>query len=195
MDIRVLLEPTVDLPRLGKLLDELGHAGRLWVVQSFGKRDLAALFEAAQGADPVTLEGVVPADVAPLVEVIHHGKNSLPMRSHFQKRFCRASSEPGLLWGYNHQAMAWATGPGYFVTRMGETAGEIDIDYTCLPTEKPTPWPAIVPNTARLGRFVYAGMVDILRRVSSHVTIGRAKKGGGFMDAWFALVREDGPRG
>ena len=55
----------------------------------------------------------------------------------------------------------------------------------------PEAWPAIVPNEARLGRFVYAGMIDVMRGISTHVSIGRAKKKKGYMDAWFVLVRED----
>jgi hypothetical protein len=30
-----------------------------------------------------------------------------------------------------------------------------------------------------------------MRGISSHVTIGRARKKQGWMDAWFVLVRED----
>ncbi len=52
-------------------------------------------------------------------------------------------------------------------------------------------WPEIVPNSARLGRFVYYGMVDVMRGISTHVSIGRARKKSGWMDAWFVLVRED----
>ena len=52
-------------------------------------------------------------------------------------------------------------------------------------------WPEIVPNSVKLGRFVYAGMIDVMRGISSHVSIGRARKKHGWMDAWFVLVRED----
>jgi hypothetical protein len=34
-------------------------------------------------------------------------------------------------------------------------------------------------------------MVDVMRGISNHVSIGRAWKQGKYMDAWFALVRED----
>jgi hypothetical protein len=34
-------------------------------------------------------------------------------------------------------------------------------------------------------------MVDVMRGISSHVSIGRARKKNGWMDAWFVLVRED----
>jgi hypothetical protein len=45
-------------------------------------------------------------------------------------------------------------------------------------------------NDQGLSRFVYANMVDYLRRVSSHVVIGRAYKGGKEMPNYFILCRE-----
>jgi hypothetical protein len=80
------------------------------------------------------------------------------------------------------------TGPGYFVAYR-PPEGAVLIDYERLPGDKPPAWPAIVPNSARLGRFVYAGMKDVLHRVSRGVAIGRARKGDHPMDAWFVLVR------
>ena len=86
------------------------------------------------------------------------------------------------------------TGPGYFVAHgvEGEKEAPSDyvIDYTRIPPKKPESWPEILPNEARLGRFVYAGMKDYMRRVSEHVSIGRAYKRGP-MNAWFVLCRED----
>jgi hypothetical protein len=69
----------------------------------------------------------------------------------------------------------------------------VDIDYTMAPQpqDKPDTWPEIVPNSERLGRFVYEGMVDVMRGISSHVSIGRARRKEAWMDAWFLLVRED----
>ena len=71
--------------------------------------------------------------------------------------------------------------------------GEMDFDYTMLPKEKPPAWPDIVPNRRRLGRFVYEGMVDVMRGISPHVSIGRVKKKGNFYDTWFVLVRYEAP--
>jgi hypothetical protein len=34
-------------------------------------------------------------------------------------------------------------------------------------------------------------MIDVMHGISSHVSIGRARKKHGWMDAWFVLVRED----
>ena len=41
-----------------------------------------------------------------------------------------------------------------------------------------------------LGRFVYGFMIDTLRRVSEHVTIGSAARKGRDMGSWFLLCRE-----
>ncbi len=198
MDLTVLIQPSVDLPRLTRVLDELGHSGRLATVRGWDGRTLARLYEAAKGHHALTTEHFVPAAIGPLTEVIHHGKNSLPAFSHFQKRFARpdaAESPPKELWGFNRQSNEAFTGPGYFVVHTewdaGQVPGEVAIDYRRLPPGKVPSWPEIVPNSARLGRFVYAGMVDVMRGISNHVSIGRAWKQGKYMDAWFALVRED----
>jgi hypothetical protein len=195
MDLGVLLDPKIDLPRLSHVLDELGHLGRLHTIHGWDGATLARLYDAAQGFRPVTLEDIVPSSTPDKTQVIHHGKNSLALFSHFQKRFAKSlvvgdSAEP-TLWGYNFQTMAAFTGPGYFVARKGTTEGEVDIDYRSLPAGKLDEWPEIVPNSSKLGRFVYAGMIDRLRGISSHVSIGRAEKGGQAIDAWFALCRED----
>src|SRR5262249_50136500 len=95
--------------------------------------------------------------------------------------------------GYNHQAMSPFTGPGYFVCVMGdgEHEGEIAIDYTKLPKNKPSTWPNIKGNDGGLASIVYGGMVDYLRKISNNVSIGRAYKHGKAIDAWFTLVRKD----
>jgi hypothetical protein len=132
-----------------------------------------------------------------MTEVIHEGKNSLALFTRFQKRFCRPAREtnPPELWGYNEQAMRLVTGPGYFVAYQPAEplalAGGVVIDYRRVPPDRPAGWPAILPNTARLSRFIYNGTVDVMRRVSDHVTIGRAMRGSQPMDNWFVLVRRD----
>jgi hypothetical protein len=193
MELRNLISPNLDLPRLSKVLDELGHAGRLWSVHQWTPRDMATLWEATKGTRALTLDDFVPPSQGPLVEVIHHGKNSLPAHNFFQKRFCKPKDPEtkDVLIGYNYQSWAAVTGPGYFVAHPSADAGDVDIDYTMIPTEKPEAWPAIQPNSVRLGRVVYHGMVDVMHGISSHLTIGRARKKHGWMDAWFVLVRED----
>ncbi|MGO9833909.1 MAG: hypothetical protein ACLP1X_06820 [Polyangiaceae bacterium] len=196
MDLRNLIGPHLDLARLSKDLDELGHSGRLWSIYQWTRGDMAKLWDATKGTKPLTLDDFVPPSAAPLAEVIHHGKNSLPAHNFFQKRFCKPKDPEAkdMLVGFNYQTWAAATGPGYFVAHPSSDAGDagcVDIDYTMIPKEKPDAWPPIEPNSVRLGRFVYYGMVDVMHGISSHVSIGRARKKHGWMNAWFVLVRED----
>src|SRR5688500_4162206 len=199
MNLSDMLNPPRDLGAIGSALDQMSEEERVQSVLALGKRELANLFEAAADSSPLTLTDIVPADVPPLTEVIHEGKNSLPLFTRFQKRFCRPSADNTTeLWGYNEQAMRAFTGPGYLVLHF-TPKGELVVDYGMLPPSKPEGWPEIIPNSARLSRFIYHGTVDVLRRVSRHVTIGRAfRKGKGqdkaeleAMDAWFVLVRRE----
>lgn len=190
MYLKVFFEPKLDLDRLRATLDTCGPWSRRHALRAFDKGMMATLFEASADADPLTLDDVVPAS-EPLVEVIHGGRNSLPLFNDFEKRFCKPDGEGAgdVLWGYNHSPTAPFTGPGYFVARVEDK--EVVIDYGAVPPRKPASWPEIIPNSARLGRFVWVGMVDRLRRVSTHVSIGRAWRGGKVTDNYFALCRVD----
>jgi hypothetical protein len=197
-DIEEILEQKrPDLDALQEALDTSSHALRVAAIRLMTPAIQRRLFEAAEGRGEVTIDQIVPDADSELEEVIHWGQNTLPAFQSFQKRFCRphASSRdehPDRLWGYNHQTFTPVTGPGYFVAYDDpEGSGEVLIDYRELPPERPDAWPEIISNKARLGRFVYHNMVDRLRHISEHVTIGRAYKKGKAMDAWFALVRED----
>jgi hypothetical protein len=179
-----------DAKGLGAYLDSLTSSARLAEVRTLSGKQQAALFEAAKAdGRPIALSDFVPVSLPPLSEVIHEGKNSLALFSHFQKRFCRP--EPGAteLWGYNEQPMKWATGPGYFRAR-GIEDGQVLIDYLEVPPGKPQSWPQILPNSARLSRFVYFNTRDTMRGVSQHVSIGRAARDGKWMENWFVLCRQ-----
>jgi hypothetical protein len=196
MQLQNLIETHLDVARLAKDLDEIAHEGRVWSVRQWTPANMAVLYDAVKGFRPVTLDDYVPPGVPPLVPVHHHGKNSLAAATIFQKRFSRPARAEGaegtdFLVGYNFQTFSPFTGPGYYVAHPSLDAGEVDIDYTMLPSVKPEPWPPIVPNSARLGRFVYHGTIDVMRGISTHVSIGRAKRKDGWMDNWFVLVRED----
>ena len=191
MDIHALFTPELAPATIAGTLDGLGDDDRLDAVAHLRRRELAALYEAAATNPPLTLADFVPASVPARTEVIHEGKNSLPLFTRFQKRFCRAP-DPGALWGYNEQSQRAVTGPGYFVVH--QDSGGLVIDYCRLPSDPaqlPPGWPRIIPNSARLSRFIYNGTVDVMRRVSDRVTVGRAHRGGKPMDAWFALVRRN----
>jgi hypothetical protein len=171
-----------ELSKVASYLDGLDSEERLAAVRSLGARAQANLFEAV-------LEDIVPARLGARVEVPHNGKNSLPMFTLFAKVFTRPSTESKELWGYNRNNGFIETfvGPGYYVAY--EQDGEIAVDYTRLPDGKLDHWPAILSNEARASRFVYSGMIDMLRGVSRHVTIGRAIRNGKEADNWFVLCR------
>lgn len=182
----------IDVDELQQQFDDASVGQRVDAIRQFTPRHQRRLFAACSGRSVSTTD-IVPEDTAPLTEVIHEGQNTLPMFRAFQKRFCLPSKEHSpdnrrVLWGYNHQTFSGITGPGYFVAYDDSSTGEVVIDYRELPPEKPADWPPVIANNARLGRFVYAGMVDRLRKVADGVTIGRAYKAEP-MNAFFALVR------
>ena len=153
-------------------LDRLESAARLRETLALGGREQARLFDLAEGARGLGLDDLVPQGLPPLVEVVHEGRNSLPLFARFAKVMCRPDGDdsPAQLWGYNRNStLVGATvGPGYFVVIEHEP-GESLIDYLRVPPRKPEAWPAIVANDTRLSRFVYHGTQDVLRGVSTHV--------------------------
>jgi hypothetical protein len=181
------------LQRIGEALDRMDAESRLGTVMSIAPKEQAALWKLVAEQE-VSADHFVPSGTEPLREVIHHGKNTLPTHNFFQKRFCLADDDSGELWGYNHQSLSWATGPGYFVAHPAEASeapSSFLIDYTRIPPKKPESWPRISKNERGLSIFVYSRMKDYMRRVSEHVSIGRAHRNGKPMNAWFVLCRED----
>lgn len=182
----------LNVEELGRYLDGLTPASRLHVVHSLTGAQQARLHEAAKGVRKLTLDDLVPSATAPLAEVVHEGKNSLPLFTHFAKVFCRPKPDVQEAWGYNRTSAFVQTvvGPGYYVAYEGP-GDEVLIDYTRLPKGKAASWPEIASNDSRLSRFVYAGMIDALRGVSKHVSVGRAIRNGKVQDNWFVLCRVD----
>ena len=178
----------LDLPAFSQWLDDLDADMRIATARGLGGRQQAALFEAAQGFRPITLEHFVPPAIGIKQPVIHYGRNSLPAFSTFEKRFRRPAQDAKALWGYNEGAARPLLGPGYFLA-LPQGAGEVLVDYSQLPPEAPAGWPAIKPNSAGLSRFVFHNLSDTLRGVSQHVSIGRAARKGRPMDSWFVLAR------
>jgi hypothetical protein len=176
------------LAALAAHLDALDPPERVRQVAALPGRALGRLFEQVEG-QAVGLEHFVPADVAQGVPVRHVGVNSLPLFRRFEKRFMRVPGG-GNLWGYNHQAMRWLTGPGYFVVAPAGAGEDLCIDYHSVPDGQPgAGWPDVRGNEGFPDRFVYGFMRDHMRRVSSHVSIGRAERKGRVLNTWFALVR------
>ena len=188
----------IEPERIRRFLDELSHQARVAAIRSLGSGELRSLYAGVDGFKPVLLEDLVPSAVGDFASVRHHGKNSLPVFTRFEKRFCRprnADREPAReLYGFNFQTLAPITGPGYFIARESEDRPEVLIDYRSLPPEHPQGWPATRSNERGLSRLVYGFLLDTLRGVSDHVTIGSAARKGRDLGSWFALCRADEER-
>jgi hypothetical protein len=179
---------------LAEFLDGLGHEERVAATRATKRSDQRRLYAAADGFRDVRLTDLVAPRVSALTTVRHFGKNTLPAFTRFEKRFCRPQDadpdEPKQLWGFNFQTMQPLTGPGYFVAREDPDRREVLIDYHQVPASAPPGWPRVQPNDRGRGRLVYGFMIDTLRRVSEHVTIGSAARKGKDLGSWFVLVRE-----
>ena len=189
-------EDPCDLGAIERHLDGLDPVTRAAEVRSLQREDQSRLFAAADGFKPISLDDIVRRDRAPMEEVVHHGKNSLPVFNRFAKVFVRPpNADQPELWGYNRTGSFVETvvGPGYFVAYPHAIEGEVLVDYLRVPPTRPDHWPDILPNSTRLSRVVYYRTQDILRGVSRHVVIGRATKDGKPLPAWFALCRADEP--
>ncbi len=171
---------------LEDILNSASASERLEVLRRASGSHLAALFDACR--EPARGEELIPSQGAPLREVVFDGINSLPLFRRFQKRFTR--TEEGIC-GYNHTPFTWATTPGYFVVQeTGGPSGSLVFDYTRTPKGMlPAGWPRVLRNEQRLGRFVYAGLVDEVRRVSRDVVVGAVARNGRPIGTYFLLVR------
>jgi len=186
----LLSKDTISLDEVAAHLDSLNHDERVRQVRSVPGGLQGPLFESAKGFAPLSLEDMIPREIADRAFVRHYGKNSLPAFSHFEKRFARPAVDADTAWGYNHSSAMWLVGPGHFVLREGPDEGEMHVDYYAIPPEQLDGAPALKSNTAGISTLVYGNMIDVLRRVSIHVTIGRAIKKGKETSNYFLLCRE-----
>ena len=196
-----LRESPIRPAAIASWLDGLCHDDRVVVVRSLGRSQQRALYDAVDGFAEVHLRDLVPPHTATRVAVRHFGRNTLPAFTRFEKRFARPeggdAEKPDALYGYNFQPtpiLRSITGPGYFVAVEDPNRPEVWVDYNRVPPQDasalPSGWPAVKRNEVGLGRFVYGFMIDTLRRVSEHVTIGSAARKGRDMGSWFVLCRE-----
>ena len=189
-----LRETSLQPAEIARFLDGLDPRDRVEASRAAGRAEQRRLYEAVDGFGEVLLADLVPPSTSEMATVRHYGRNTLPLFTHFEKRFSRPrhadARKPDQLYGFNFQRLAVLTGPGYFVAREDTARPEVLIDYRELPTEHPEDWPEIRPNDRGVSRFVYGFMVDTLRRVSEHVTIGSAARGGHDLGSWFILCRE-----
>lgn len=196
----LIRDPNTTLATIKQQLNALTFEDRLAACMTLGKKAQRRLY-ALSIEEPCTLESMVPADVPPRTEVILEGKNSLPIFTRFQKRFCWAEGEDRVLYGYNEGFTRKFIGPGYFVGHLTDdprgdtnwtTHAASVVNYQLVPPSQDAVvdgWPKVVPNTRGLQYFVYRGMNDFMRKVTDDVSIGAAFKGDKDMDSYFVLVR------
>ncbi len=187
----MVMSPHADIDLIERYLDGLRPAERVKQSRSLGPKTQRRLWDLAAGRD-ARLDDIVPPDLPALEEVRHFGRNTLPAFKLFEKRFCRPSDASGSLWGYNEGSSRPLVGPGYFICRDtdGDSRGAIVVDYYQVPPTRPATWPEIESNEQGISRVVYGFMQDFLRRVSIHVTIGRAYKHDRETPNCFTLCRE-----
>lgn len=189
-----ILATGAEIDEIADWLDHLDPGARIEQTRALDPAAQRRLWRLTRGR-AVALDDIVPPDRSALEPVRHYGRNTLPAFTLFEKRFCRplAITEDDVLWGYNEGRTRPVVGPGYFICRAtdGDSRGEAVVDYTRVPPSKPAEWPTVRPNEWGLQRFVYAGMLDFLRRVSEHVTIGRAYRRDRETNNFFVLCREE----
>jgi hypothetical protein len=189
-----LREAVVKPLELARCLDDMSHQERVRAIRAAGRAEQRRLYQAVDGFRALRFADMVAPELPPLTPVRHYGKNTLPVFTHFEKRFCRPSDadarQPERLYGYNEGPTRGLVGPGYFVLRADASRGELLVDYNLVPPERARDWPAIRRNELGLARFVYGFMIDTLRGVSQHVTVGSAARKGRDLGSWFLLCRE-----
>jgi len=194
--LATLIHNDADANELEAHLDALSSSQRIEETRALSPKLQRALWSRCEGRAP-TLDQIVPTGHGAGVQVRHFGRNTLPVFKLFEKRFCELPEadreSERVLWGYNEGSTRSIVGPGYFVCRVAEEGapGAVVIDYEQLPSHAPEGWPTLTPNERGLSRFVYAYMQDYLRRVSEHVTIGRAYRHGKESPNYFTLCRSD----
>jgi len=187
----------IDIEGVAHQLDAMREDQRVAFVRALHKGDMMRLWDACRGR-VVSAADFVPDELGSRAEVLHQGKNSLPLFSRFQKRFAKGD-RPEVVYGYNHNDFNWTTaGPGYFIghievrARAGEQQDVFALDYYEVPpagAALPLGWPKVRRNEIGLQCFIYARMVDYMRKVSEGLTIGRAWKYGRGTSNYFVLAR------
>ncbi|MAA78456.1 MAG: hypothetical protein CL916_04290 [Deltaproteobacteria bacterium] len=198
MSLLKMIQNEAEILKIASFLDSLSHTKRLAETRTLSRQNQEWLYQQAKTNEPLHLEAFVPTKT-PNVEVIHYGRNTLPLPNAlklFEKRFCRPDKRENVLYGYNEGMTRPLIGPGYFVAKPCPTEwqnlGSIVIDYFEVPDEPVVEgWPRIKKNNQGLQFLVYHQTRDFMRRVSSHVTIGAAYKKDKPLGHYFILCRNE----
>jgi hypothetical protein len=201
MSLSSLIAGRAHHEEIASYLDRLSAARRKDESLSLSRQQQRLLFGLVSSAPPITLEHFVPESVGERTEVIHYGRNTIPVPAplqRFEKRFSSPPGEKGRLFGYNEGITRRFIGPGYFVAEPTDYQpawrdfGAVVVDYFQVPNGPvPTDWPKVVSNRQGLQRFVFDQTRDFMRKVSAHVSIGSAFRGDEELGFWFVLCRDD----
>jgi hypothetical protein len=187
--VELVEDPGAAIAEIGAYLDGLDPDARWTQVAGLDRARQRTLY--GKALSEVDLSHFV-GEAQPGSEVIHDGVNTLsvpPPLRRFQKRFCQPDAESRRLFGYNEGPTRRILGPGYFVAVPGAEGGVV-VDYYQVPDGAvPRGWPPVVPNSKGLQRFVYHETRDVMRRVSTYVSIGAAHRQDKAMDHYFVLCR------
>ena len=195
----LLASVTAPIAEIAALLDAASAEDRRAALFGLSRTQQRTLYERTAASPTLTIDDLVPAP--PLTPVVHHGKNSLPLFRRFEKHMCRPADDSARIFGFNEGATRSVIGPGYFVAMptglvsdgapSWAARGGIVVDYLQVPDAAvPAGWPVVVDNGVGLQRFVYRGMRDYLRKVSTHASIGAAFQGERAFNSWFVLCRD-----
>ena len=198
MSLLKMIQNKAEISKIADFLDSLSHTKRLEETRTLNRKNQEWLYQQAKETAPLQLEDFVPTK-EPNVEVIRHGRNTLPLPNAlklFEKRFCRPQKREKALYGYNEGMTRPLIGPGFFVAKpcpsQWEDLGSIVIDYFEVPDEPVVEgWPKVKRNNQGLQVLVYHQTRDFMRRVSSHVTIGAAYKKEKPLGHYFILCRNE----
>lgn len=162
------------LPDIAQGLDACDISTQVQWTRTLNFKEMEALWSLSRHT-AITADAFVVEDSS---VVICEGKNGLPVMTHFQKRFARLGDQ---IVGYNHNSWLQAIlgGPGHFVVHDSPTVdGEVWINYLLKPRQRHPEYPPLLSNNVLFhprglfARWVYGGMVDVIRRVSENVVIG-----------------------
>ena len=99
-----------------RFLDDLSPEDRVVAIRATNRDEQRRLYAAVDGFAQVKLVDLVAPSTADLETVRHFGKNTLPLFTHFEKRFCRGPGadpdRPGELSGWNFQALKFTPDGG-----------------------------------------------------------------------------------
>ena len=197
--IALIADPAENIVEIGAFVDGLSHDDRLAASRSLDRAQQRRLYEKAAHAAPLRFTDYVPEAAADLEEVIHHGRNTLPLLPSFklfEKRMCRPVGGGERVFGFNESPTRGLIGPGYFVmiptagNAAWEARGSLVVDYFQVPDGPVAAgWPPVKPNSSGLQVLVYNKTRDFMRKVSQHMSIGAAYKGEKALGHFFILVR------